>query len=91
MYDYLKIYYFLGKRQWTENDQYYFVKSEVGAGLVSKQQKLMPPPDCDTLSEISNLLDNEDERLPLDVIKALKGISLKEEELTKLSRELQQA
>ena len=89
MYDYLKIYFFLGKRQWTENDQYYYVKSEVG-GLVSKQQKLMPPPDCDTLSEISNLLDNEDERLPLEVIKALKGISVKEEELTKLSRELQQ-
>merc|ERR1711863_252514 len=42
----------LVKRQWTENDEFYLVKSAA------------PKPDCDTLSEISTNLSGAEERLP---------------------------
>lgn len=51
----------LGKRQWTENDEFYLVKSAA------------PKPDCDTLSEISTNLSGAEERLPKEVIKALQS------------------
>ena len=51
----------LGKRQWTENDEFYLVKSAA------------PKPDCDTLSEISPNLSGAEERLPKEVIKALQS------------------